>query len=145
MTRQTYVSVIFAGAAVCITAALANEQSRGPATFDLSWHTIDGGGGMSTGGSFVLSGTIGQHDAAPGAMTGGTFELAGGFWAAGGPATPACPADLANDDGLVNVFDLFVLLGSWNTAGPGAELAPPLNVADVFDLFVLLDAWGTCE
>ncbi len=47
--------------------------------FDLSWYTVDGGGGSSsTGGDFELSGTIGQPDA--GAMTGGDFEMTGGFW-----------------------------------------------------------------
>ena len=37
--------------------------------FDISWYTIDGGGGSSAGGAFQLSGTIGQHDA--GVMSGG--------------------------------------------------------------------------
>lgn len=60
---------------------------------------------------------------------------------------PRCPADLANDQGVtcpngrVNVFDLFVLLGNWNTSGLGADLASPTNVVDVFDLFVLLSSW----
>ena len=31
--------------------------------FDLSWNTIDGGGGYSFGGDFELEGTIGQCDA----------------------------------------------------------------------------------
>ena len=35
------------------------------AQFDLSWHTIDGGGGYSVGGTFELNGTIGQPDAGP--------------------------------------------------------------------------------
>jgi len=47
--------------------------------YDLTWNTIDGGGGLfSTGGGFDLSGTIGQPDA--GSMSGGTFTLDGGFW-----------------------------------------------------------------
>lgn len=46
--------------------------------FSLDWHTIDGGGGTSTGGVFTVSGTIGQPDA--GAMSGGPFTLQGGFW-----------------------------------------------------------------
>lgn len=58
---------------------------------------------------------------------------------------PPCAADLANNDNVVNVFDLFVLLGGWNTAGPGANLAAPFNNIDVFDLFVVLQAWGACE
>src|SRR5262245_54265094 len=68
--------------AACATLALAQS-------YDLSWYTIDGGGAMnSSGGTFTLSGTIGQPDAgAP--LTGGTFTLTGGFWpaAAGGVCT----------------------------------------------------------
>ncbi len=46
--------------------------------FDLSWSTVDGGGGSSSGDGFNLNGTIGQHDA--GSMSGGNFILNGGFW-----------------------------------------------------------------
>jgi hypothetical protein len=46
--------------------------------FDLSWSTVDGGGGSSSGGSFALGGTAGQPDA--GVSAGGTFTLGGGFW-----------------------------------------------------------------
>jgi len=46
--------------------------------FSIDWHTIDGGGGTSTGGVYSVSGTIGQPDA--GAMSGGSYSLAGGFW-----------------------------------------------------------------
>ena len=31
--------------------------------FEINWHTFDGGGGTSSGGDFVLSGTAGQPDA----------------------------------------------------------------------------------
>ncbi|MCL4790396.1 MAG: hypothetical protein KJ070_27040 [Verrucomicrobia bacterium] len=50
------------------------------AQFSIPWHTIDGGGGTSTGGVYSGSGTIGQPDAG-GPMTGGSFSLVGGFWA----------------------------------------------------------------
>ena len=47
--------------------------------YDLSWWTVDGGGGtFSTGGDYTLGGTIGQPDA--GLMTGGDYTLGGGFW-----------------------------------------------------------------
>ncbi len=48
----------------------------------LDWFTIDGGGGQSSGGDYVLTGTIGQPDA--GYLGGGDYELLGGFWV-GGP------------------------------------------------------------
>lgn len=46
--------------------------------YSLDRHTIDGGGGTSTGGVFSVNGTIGQPDA--GLMSGGAYSLAGGFW-----------------------------------------------------------------
>ncbi len=49
--------------------------------YDLSWWTVDGGGGTSSGGGYALSGTIGQPDAA--LVAGGGYTLAGGFWGGG--------------------------------------------------------------
>lgn len=46
--------------------------------YELSWWTVDGGGGTSTGGDYALSGTIGQPDA--GEMSGGDYAVSGGFW-----------------------------------------------------------------
>lgn len=46
--------------------------------YSIDWHTVDGGGGVSTGGVYSVSGTIGQPDA--GRMSGGNFVLEGGFW-----------------------------------------------------------------
>src|SRR5437870_10542341 len=56
-------------------------------TYSIGWHTIDGGGGTSTGGVYSVSGTIGQPDAGC-AMTGGNFSLTGGFWALAAVQTP---------------------------------------------------------
>ena len=41
---------------------LAGAASQSLAQFSISWFTIDGGGGTSSGGNFTLSGTIGQPD-----------------------------------------------------------------------------------
>jgi hypothetical protein len=64
---------------LCAAAMLLAAASRAQ-QFTIDWHTIDGGGGTSTGGVFTVSGTIGQPDAG-GPMTGGNFSLTGGFWA----------------------------------------------------------------
>ena len=49
--------------------------------YAIDWHTVDGGGALfSTGGTYELSGTIGQPDANELVMTGGAYSLAGGFW-----------------------------------------------------------------
>ena len=47
-------------------------------SYFLDWFTIDGGGGVSSGGNYTLSGTIGQPDA--GTLSGGNYTLEGGFW-----------------------------------------------------------------
>jgi hypothetical protein len=67
----------------------------------MNWHTIDGGGAgvsdASTGGSYALSGTIGQADARnhPEPMAGGAYKLTGGFWVI--PECPAIPCDFDED------------------------------------------------
>jgi hypothetical protein len=92
--------------ALSITALLSLGQTKllgGGYTID--WHAIDAGGvSNSTGGSFVLSGTIGQADAATNPpLSGGTFELAGGFWPIANVCY--CLGDL-NGDGSKNGDDI---------------------------------------
>ena len=48
--------------------------------YSVTWSTIDGGGGTSTGGVFSVRGTIGQPDAGR-PHTNGTYSVTGGFWA----------------------------------------------------------------
>lgn len=64
--------------AVLLGAGAALAQTGGG--YDLSWGTVDGGGGSGTGGSYQLSGSIGQPDASA-ASSGGGYSLSGGFWA----------------------------------------------------------------
>ena len=122
----------------CFAAALFIPVTAHGGDFDLSWYTIDGGGGTSTGGNFELSGTIGQPDA--GAMAGGDFELAGGFWPVSGPAEETCPADF-DGDGDVDTADLLHLLGAWGT--PNGDVDGDGDT-DTADLLALLGAWGAC-
>ena len=56
----------------------ADARAQSGGGFDLSWFTIDGGGGTSSGGAYTISGTIGQPDA--GLLSGGPYTLLGGFW-----------------------------------------------------------------
>jgi hypothetical protein len=46
---------------------------------DLDRWTVDGGGGTSRGGTYVLDGTIGQAEAGAGS-SGAPYTLSGGFW-----------------------------------------------------------------
>ncbi|HUC85210.1 MAG TPA: hypothetical protein VL970_08465, partial [Candidatus Acidoferrales bacterium] len=56
-------------------------------SYSIDWFKIAGGGGTSSNGQFSVSGTIGQPDAG-GPLTGGSFSLAGGFWALYAVQTP---------------------------------------------------------
>ena len=76
--KNTITLTALALLAFTFTTLSANAQSGGG--YDLSWHTIDGGGGTSTGGVFSVTGTIGQPDAG-GPMTNGQYSVTGGFWA----------------------------------------------------------------
>jgi hypothetical protein len=112
--------------------AAAFGQSGGG--YDLSWSTIDGGGGTSSGGGYELTGTIGQPDAsAPNAMAGGTFQLTGGFWV---PHSPTCvqyaPADFDHDcdvDGS-DLEDFIACLSAPEVPHSGAAACLPAD----FDL-----------
>ena len=47
--------------------------------YEIAWYTIDGGGAQDlSGGTYSLSGTVGQFDA--GSQGGGTYTLNGGYW-----------------------------------------------------------------
>src|SRR5215471_12009475 len=79
--------------------------SAGAQQYSVDWYKIAGGGGTSTGATYSVSGTIGQHDAG-GPMTGGNFSLTGGFWALISVVqTPGAPALYISHSGnTVTVF-----------------------------------------
>ena len=52
--------------------------------YDLTWYTIDNGGGSNSNGGYTLNGTIGQPDAS--AWSSGGYTFVGGFWGSLGPA-----------------------------------------------------------
>ena len=125
MNRHT---ITLAGAACAIAPAAASAQ------LDLSWRTVDGGGGQSTGaGGLILTGTAGQPDA--GTLTGaGGLTLRGGFWGAGaGECYANCDGSTAAP--VLNVADFTCFLQKY-TAGDayancdGSTTIPVLNVAD---------------
>jgi hypothetical protein len=59
---------------LALTALTAHAQ-----LYTIDWYKIAGGGGTSTGGTYQVSGTIGQPDAGAN-MSGGNYSLTGGFW-----------------------------------------------------------------
>jgi len=77
--RNRIVSLV----AACVLANVSALSQIG-GDYILDWSTIDGGGGVSRGGQYVLTGTIGQPDADWSGA--GDYELLGGFW----PGGPSC-------------------------------------------------------
>lgn len=129
------------GALIAVTLpATAHAQSGGP--YDLSWSTIDAGGAMEmSGGSFTLSGSIGQFDAGAGAS--GAFLLDAGFWALPAGSTVGCnPADLAEPFGSLDFTDVVAFLTAFGAMEPAADLAPPFGVFDFSDVVSFLSAFG---
>ena len=77
-----------AGAWGCLL-LLGNVSSA--QSYSINWYKVSGGGGTSTGGTYQVSATIGQHDAG-GPMTGGAYSVTGGFWSLVAPVqTPGAP------------------------------------------------------
>lgn len=60
-----------------LVAATCARSAAGQA-LNLSWRTLDAGGGVSAAGVTALQGTVGQPDA--GILAGGTYAVVGGFW-----------------------------------------------------------------
>ena len=123
--------------------ALAAPAAMGH-DFSIYWYTIDGGGGTSSGGDFVLSGTIGQHDAG-GPMVGGDFSVTGGFWVGAGSGTGGCgcAADF-NQDGGVDGADINAFFEAWEAGESTADvnLDGGVDGADVDAFFLVWEAGG---
>ena len=75
-TLWTMLVLALFGLALAMNGATAVAQSGG--TYDLTWNSIDSGGGTVMGGAYTLDGTIGQADA--GSLSGGSYTLNGGYW-----------------------------------------------------------------
>ena len=97
--------------------------------YELSWYTIDGGGGRSTGGPYVLVGTIGQPDAAY--SSGGNYELLGGFW----PGGPLCFVDFEH---YARFAELWLVTG---TDLPADLYEDEYDIVNGLDLQVFVDYW----
>ena len=103
---------------------LAGMASAGD--YEITRHTIDGGGAPTTGGDWVLTGTVGQPDATTTTLTGGDFALVGGFWT-GRVTGPHVPGDF-DGDGDVDLDD-YALFPACVT-GPGGGVPPGCEDAD---------------
>jgi hypothetical protein len=84
MKRKTtlFLLLAFAALSVALTVGATSASAPVAVNYEITWFTIDGGGGESTGGTYTLGGSIGQPDA--GSLTGGGYTLNGGFWPGAG-------------------------------------------------------------
>jgi hypothetical protein len=81
--RKPWLWLFLLSSAVCL-------HAQAQTNYTIDWHSVDGGGGTSTGGAYAVSGTIGQPDA--GKLSGGNYTLEGGFWGiVGAVQTPGAP------------------------------------------------------
>ncbi|MFT4588138.1 MAG: hypothetical protein ACI8QF_002238 [Limisphaerales bacterium] len=66
---------------IAIVLLLSSSSSLFAQSFSIERQVIAAGGGISSGGNFSVTGTIGQSDAGR-TLTGGNFAVQGGFWSA---------------------------------------------------------------
>ncbi|MEE2906861.1 MAG: S8 family serine peptidase [Planctomycetota bacterium] len=57
---------------------------------------------------------------------------------------PSCPADIAGQDGVVNIEDILALLAGFGLDDPTADIDGDGDV-DIEDLLLLINAWGACD
>ena len=112
---------------VCVLVVIRFAFAQTGGDYELSWSTIDGGGGTGSGGSYIVRGTIAQHDAAYSA--GGPYELLGGFW----PGGPICIVDFYS-------FARFAEQWLWESSELDADLSGDDDV-DYEDLGLFVEEW----
>jgi len=74
MKNNTYDIRLFVSELLSLAISVSSAQS-----YSIDWFKISGGGGTGAGGSFRVSGTIGQSEAGT-ALSGGQYSVVGGFW-----------------------------------------------------------------
>jgi hypothetical protein len=86
-----FISIVFALLVVSIASIAVAQIGSG---YDLTWNTIDGGGGSASGGGYRVDHTVGQVDAGvpTGAQSGGGYVLEGGFWSGANANVVPTPA-----------------------------------------------------
>jgi hypothetical protein len=102
-----------------LLAGTAAAQSSG-GVWNLKSATLDGGGSVSTGGTWRVTGTIGQADASAPA-TGGLWTGQGGFWP-GTVAEPGGPVLIITRENATQVRI------AWTAAAAGYTLQQSANL-----------------
>ena len=75
MKLKRIIAIIAVVVAMLVLTSAVLAQSGG--TFNLTWNSINGGGGRVTSSSYTMEGSIGQPYA--GTLTSGSYSLTAGF------------------------------------------------------------------
>ncbi len=130
--------------ALLLLVTVASAQSGGGTStslstgYDLSWSSVDNGGGECSGGGYTLNGAVGQLDA--GILSGGDYTLQGGFHRC------AVLHDL-DDNGVVNMSDVMQVASRWRCrCGDECydayyDLDDDCDI-DVVDIMLVVAQWG---
>ena len=107
---------------ICILHSVFCLRVQGQ-SYSVDWYKVAGGGGTSTGGTYQVSGTIGQPDAS-GAMSGGNYSVTGGFWALINVVqTPGAPTlYISRSNNVVTVY--WQNVSGWNLIQSGNLTTP---------------------
>lgn len=116
---------------VCLL-SLSPALAQTGGVYELNWNTIDGGG-VSSGGRYSLSAIIGEAEA--GAMSGGNYELIGGFL----PGGPVCIVDFYHFSLLAEHW-LEAPCNAGNDWCGGADL-DQLGDVDFNDVDLFVEEW----
>jgi len=125
--NNTWICCVFMLAVVIMACYDYSAAGKSGGPYELRWSIIDGGGGRSAGGQYVLTGTIGQPDAKN--SGGDNYELLGGFW----PRGFLC---------IVDFPDFSIFAEHWLQSGSG--LLADLNgngIVNLDDLKLFVDEW----
>ncbi|MDR3457652.1 MAG: hypothetical protein P4N60_09415 [Verrucomicrobiae bacterium] len=108
-------------------------------SYTIDWYKVAGGGGTSTGGTYTVSGTIGQPDAS-GVMSGGNYAVTGGFWALINVVqTPGLPNLIIVPNGPNSVKILWPNTGSYTLQQNGTLTSPSWTTSG----FSMTNGFGT--
>jgi hypothetical protein len=70
---------LWAAVLLFLIAALFSMVLAQSSQFEIPWHSVDSGGGTSSGSDFALRAVIGQPET--GSLSGGDYAMGGGFLA----------------------------------------------------------------
>jgi len=110
--------------------------------FDLSWHTLSGGGGRAIGGPYTLESAVVQP---AGVAAAGVYELQSGFLY-GALARPALAGDMDGDCD-VDVVDIMLVAARWGAHAGDVLYDPWYDLdhdgdIDIVDIMSVVAQWG---